>query len=400
MMTLYVPAHTSERGNQTKVKNTLEVWRHPTSSATVLSNSGSVVTDRCYREEATVKGPYSSQFPGFRMPTSYTRAIVRSEDLSGGYLVTVNGYNVSSDDSRTDRGVIPNTSDFAFGGAAAWDLNQRSRAIAEALKKVLDQKIHLGTALAESRKTLDMIATRIRTLLALYKALRAGKFHYAYHVLFGRSLGVRTGKTASELWLEWQYGWRPLISDIWGGVELVREGFRKKNLLFSVERTITDPGNPASLFIPSYDITTSGMVEISTKVKFWGCVRDTVSSAASALGLINPASIAWELTPYSFVIDWLVPIGTWLESLTATVGVDFVAGFATYRLTADVEGVRERYSGRPSDRYIRPPRIRVRKMVMERVPYSSWPWAIPYWKSPFSTTHVTSAIALLSNSRR
>lgn len=32
------------------------------------------------------------------------------------------------------------------------------------------------------------------------------------------------------------------------------------------------------------------------------------------LGLKDPLSIAWELVPYSFVADWFIPIGAWLQA--------------------------------------------------------------------------------------
>jgi hypothetical protein len=35
------------------------------------------------------------------------------------------------------------------------------------------------------------------------------------------------------------------------------------------------------------------------------------------LGLTDPLSVAWELIPYSFVVDWFVPIGTYLDNLNA-----------------------------------------------------------------------------------
>jgi hypothetical protein len=36
-------------------------------------------------------------------------------------------------------------------------------------------------------------------------------------------------------------------------------------------------------------------------------------SALRQMGLGNPASILWERLPYSFVIDWFIPIGNYLE---------------------------------------------------------------------------------------
>lgn len=44
--------------------------------------------------------------------------------------------------------------------------------------------------------------------------------------------------------------------------------------------------------------------------------------ALASLGLLNPASLAWELVPLSFVVDWIVPVGPFLEAMTAGVGIE------------------------------------------------------------------------------
>ena len=36
-----------------------------------------------------------------------------------------------------------------------------------------------------------------------------------------------------------------------------------------------------------------------------------------SLGLDNPIATAWELVPYSFVLDWAMPIGQWLQALNS-----------------------------------------------------------------------------------
>jgi hypothetical protein len=37
-------------------------------------------------------------------------------------------------------------------------------------------------------------------------------------------------------------------------------------------------------------------------------------STAAQLGLLNPENVAWELLPWSFVIDWFIPIGQYLDA--------------------------------------------------------------------------------------
>jgi hypothetical protein len=61
-----------------------------------------------------------------------------------------------------------------------------------------------------------------------------------------------------------------------------------------------------------------------------GAVIDNPSIAyLNSFGLINPLSIAWELVPWSFAIDWFVPVGKTLEAVTATVGLIFNGGRIT-----------------------------------------------------------------------
>jgi hypothetical protein len=38
------------------------------------------------------------------------------------------------------------------------------------------------------------------------------------------------------------------------------------------------------------------------------------SSIAATLGLLDPELVAWELVPFSFVADWFIPIGQWMEA--------------------------------------------------------------------------------------
>lgn len=49
----------------------------------------------------------------------------------------------------------------------------------------------------------------------------------------------------------------------------------------------------------------------------------------SQTGLSNPLILAWELVPYSFVVDWFVGVGSYLNNLDATIGLQFNSGTKT-----------------------------------------------------------------------
>jgi hypothetical protein len=47
------------------------------------------------------------------------------------------------------------------------------------------------------------------------------------------------------------------------------------------------------------------------------------------MGFINPASIAWEAVPFSFVVDWFANVGQVLNSATDFVGLSMKNPFTT-----------------------------------------------------------------------
>jgi len=44
-------------------------------------------------------------------------------------------------------------------------------------------------------------------------------------------------------------------------------------------------------------------------------------SIPQMLGLTNPEMVMWELLPYSFVADWFIPIGDWMEARALVQGL-------------------------------------------------------------------------------
>jgi hypothetical protein len=49
----------------------------------------------------------------------------------------------------------------------------------------------------------------------------------------------------------------------------------------------------------------------------------------SQTGFTNPINLLWELIPFSFVADWFLPIGSYLEALKAWEGATFLGGSRT-----------------------------------------------------------------------
>lgn len=207
----------------------------------------------------------------------------------------------------------------------------RSRAETRALLRLKDQRINLGVALGETRQLSKQIGTTATRIARAYSSLRKGQWRNA-----ARTLGVRA-RSQPENWLELQYGWKPLLSDIHGAAQAVSERNKERDWVVTVASTERDKAfdgpldyvaNPR-LFV-YYRVRGSRGVSVSVRLDYHPSSFDYAHLPA-ALGLTNPLEVAWELVPYSFVVDWFLPVGNWLSTLDATLGYKFLSGSYTTR---------------------------------------------------------------------
>jgi hypothetical protein len=59
--------------------------------------------------------------------------------------------------------------------------------------------------------------------------------------------------------------------------------------------------------------------------------KPTNLNSWGSFGLLNPAAVAWELLPFSFVVDWFLPVGRYLEGLDVPMRFDHLGGTIGYR---------------------------------------------------------------------
>lgn len=186
-----------------------------------------------------------------------------------------------------------------------------SEALDSLLAKVKGHEFNLGVDLAQGKQTVNLLTSNLRKLGRAALSLRRGNFKAAARELGAQSRTTRLKPSdISGRWLELQYGWLPLISSSYNASVAFAEimnGPRKVLFRASSSRSTTFNLSTAP---SSYSLFTGGRVRVALQYEMY-----EEMSAARQLGLQDPLSIAWELTPWSFVIDWFVPIGTYLSNL-------------------------------------------------------------------------------------
>lgn len=179
---------------------------------------------------------------------------------------------------------------------------------------------NMAIFLGEGHEALAMIASSATRLASAYRAFRKGDFvNVAKHLAVERPSSLKRASRKKKItspaannWLEWQYGWLPLLSDMKSGAEqlshLLHVPFKKR--YYVVKRKTMDRRNPEAS---------------SNEKRYWSEAKESTSRRLLAIisepeslpvvsGLLDPELVAWELTPFSFVADWVIPIGDYLEA--------------------------------------------------------------------------------------
>lgn len=266
------------------------------------------------------------------------------------------------------------------------------------LSKVRKGDLSLANIIGERVQSLNLFKDTIKRV----SDLATGK----KRLVKGVVSFIKNPRLIANDYLAFKFGVEPLLNDVKTSAEYLAEfvldekrdiiAFRANNKRQFSDITVSTSEGQYLL---------NGEMEISYVLKY--TVDSDFARWASILGLVNPAEVAWELTPWSFVIDWLLPVQQWLEVQTNQVGLSFVTGTRKYRLRYTATRVNTTpgfhnfsqicvgYGGVDSTHgealgsHVRDLKERiVLTMPPDQVP------SIAYIKNPVSSTHVFESIAL------
>lgn len=213
----------------------------------------------------------------------------------------------------------------------------------------------IGISIAQSRMAMSMVAHRLGQLAAFSRSLRSldskmvarmlgisqRRAHHVmqpYHVRSGlpqqkkvspygyaRERQIQdvheTSRALANLWLEFWFGWKPAVSDIYAAMEVLDAPFKATR--------VRGHGKAGSVRVfggasPATEVITQSDVY---RTRFGGDVEVTNPNLRlmQQLGILNPAVVALDLVPWSFVAGWFFNLQEYFSSWT-----DF-AGLALHR---------------------------------------------------------------------
>ena len=159
----------------------------------------------------------------------------------------------------------------------------------------------------------------------------------------------QTSKDFASQWLEWHFGWSPLISEI---IETTKIFSRPHDPVGDrITGTATESKRVLTQSSSDYWANTY-RERIETECLYGWRIQATVSVSsyplfkANQLGIVNPVATAWALVPMSWFTDYFLDLGRWLESYTDFVGMSLTDPQVSYRARA--KGTRA-YAYQPSN---------------------------------------------------
>lgn len=181
----------------------------------------------------------------------------------------------------------------------------------------------------ETLKDLDSTIGMLRKpFSSAWKLL--GKMHVSKARRLRKSAS-NAAQVITDTWLEYRYGWRPLIGDVENVVNAshkIRAKLDKRRLVARAEMSEKQNRSceivvPLGSAPPGID-TMRGVLAIEAECKVSaGVVYDlasqtTIDQLNQILGT-RPSDLAsniWQSLPYSFVLDWFVNVDDWLRAIT------------------------------------------------------------------------------------
>lgn len=230
-----------------------------------------------------------------------------------------------------------------------WSSNDDIALIGKLRTMLVGSDFHLGNFLGESHQALRLIADSATKIARSLKRLKRGNFMGATRALFGSRLSdweirarkrefyhrirkpmpplrkltvadVATDAQVSSYWLELQYGWLPLLKDAQGAAEMLAHHLNTP-LQLKVRVSRNAGGVPGKTEHAPYFIANVRPVKIwiTSRTSLIAILKE--KDVAQLSGLTDYASVAWEVMPWSFVIDWFIPIGNWLGARGVSQGL-------------------------------------------------------------------------------
>lgn len=266
-----------------------------------------------YSRELVISSTNNSQNLGDHVSgTPFGYEVMKKLPFVGSYNYKVSGTNLTVGGSGAMTTFSP-----VVATSPGQETNVDNESIVSALERMRGS-LDLSVDGFQIRQTIRMIKRPVQSLTKMYEQFRKKKLlEYASRKWKRRP---SFDKFLSDSWLEYIYGWMPLLSSAYelagqmgniakpGPTMQVFKGSSRIQETKTKEEFHTFAGT-------SHKVSVTHNTLYGSKIYLLMKMSDSDKARhVATYTSLNPANIAWELIPFSFVVDWFYDIGSYLRS--------------------------------------------------------------------------------------
>jgi hypothetical protein len=181
----------------------------------------------------------------------------------------------------------------------------------------------MGENIGQLGSSARLIAEKCAVVYQSLKALRRLDVSAFAHWV-NRGFIKRNTKFAAQLTLEVNFAIAPSVNDIYSAINVLQNPVKASPLYGRASIPFYERLS-ASPFARNW----TSDAKVST---LYGCYVEVSNPnlyLATSMGLINPAQIAWQLLPGSFLLDWFIPVEEFLGYGTDFYGLTLTGSYTT-----------------------------------------------------------------------
>lgn len=217
--------------------------------------------------------------------------------------------------------------------------------INKALANSAGSTMDLSETIGGSRESFEMVRDRATQVKDTMSAVKNRDFRGALTSLLGRPASHHEGRNAlkkfgggsANIYLEYLFGWSQLFKDIYDASQLIHQavvsdGTEPNGI---VTGYASDKDAKVHKGWPNYTQTYGStnhkwhLLSACHAKARWRYDHPSKARTFNQLGILNPISAAWKLTKMSFVADWFLPVGDYLDAFSAGAGLQWQHGYCT-----------------------------------------------------------------------
>lgn len=206
-------------------------------------------------------------------------------------------------------------------------------AVQKFMDKLKNSELNLAVSLGEYRETQRMVRNAVASagrVVTMARRLRRELLHNPSLVI-------------SKAWLGMKYGWLPLYNDVYNLLNHTTHTYNstvvRTQRRIKTSQTLADKnvylGKLGWYVNRTCKVNRVSMVEFKAKVS----PSSQEAFELSRITSLNPLTVAWELTPFSFVVDWFYDVGGYLaaQEFALANGLIFSDGYSTRTSWVDAQ---------------------------------------------------------------